>query len=34
MVLSTDTSPNKAYYVQVLEREAPTLKYSLDELIR
>ncbi|KAK1335950.1 hypothetical protein QTO34_003750 [Cnephaeus nilssonii] len=29
-----NTSPNKAYYVQVLEREAPTLKYSLDELIR
>lgn len=33
-VLSTDTSPNKAYYVQVLKREVPTLKYSVGELIR
>lgn len=32
-VLSTDNSPTKAYYVQVLEREAPILKYSLGEYI-
>lgn len=30
-VLPRDDSPTKAYYVQVLQREAPILKYSLNE---